>query len=54
MAKGTRRSSLFKISKREKKKMVLEKKKLALRRAKKRQERLEARRRKAIERIAKE
>ena len=41
MAKGNRRSSLFRLSKKAKKKMVMEKKILALKRAKKRQLRLE-------------
>jgi len=36
MAKGNRRSSLFRISKKSKKKMIMEKKILSLKRAKKR------------------
>ena len=51
MAKGRRRSSLFRISKKARRKLTLEKKKLSLLRAQKRRERLLARKQRAEEKI---
>ena len=54
LAKGTRRSSLFKISQESRKKMVIEKKKLTFRRALRSKRRLEKRMKKASKKMQEE
>jgi len=52
LAKDTRRSTLFKLSKEAKKKMMKEKKKLSLRRAQRSQRRIQERLEKAKKKVA--